>query len=343
MQHRWVGGQLLVALVVVGVVAGCSGRDELRTEPGEDVPAAAVLEPGAEIADGFVVAEGTSVPGGAFPTPGGTYDGVESPRSWVAVIETDRDLPEAVDMYAQQAAELGFSLDWMDDEAFADAGVSRWCGTNVVREVDVSADLDGQPPAGTPLWVECNAAGERVVEGHLERLNISAIRSYPVGWGGPIDSFTISLLRWPPNRGTALLSPSDSVEPSIPVTTLPAPPTVSTLPEPSDGSTMLACNEAITLEPGSQLLGAAFDCTWPNSLLVLEVTGDPDEVFAAYVGQLDGAQGYNPPAQEEDPGSFDGRSVRAAQVSADDSAFLRITMLSGKGAPTVMSIQQQYG
>ena len=129
----------------------------------------------------------------------------------------------------------------------------------------------------------------------------------------------------------------------MPTTKSPAPPTVSTIPAPDEGSPVLSCNEAITLEPGSRLLGAALDCTWPTSILVFEVTGDPDEVFAAYAQQIGAAKGFNPPVKEDVSSEFDGRTVREAGIFADDSSYLRLTMLSGDDRPTVMSIQQVSG
>lgn len=174
MDRRWTAGLLLVMGSAMSAL-GCSDGGEVRTGPDEDratgaaVEAGAVLEPGDAIADGFVVAEGTTVPGGAFPTLGGTYDGVETPRTWSAVVEADGELPEAVGAYAEQATGLGFTL--------FGSGADSACGANVVREVDVMDDVEGQPPAGTPLWVECSVAGERVVGDQLETFEVSAIRS----------------------------------------------------------------------------------------------------------------------------------------------------------------------
>lgn len=341
MGRTWIAGVLLVGSAVVAL--GCSDGGELRTEPAEDRHSRATLEPGDAIADGFVVAEGTTVPGGAFPTLGVTYDGVEAPRTWVAVVETDSQLSDVVGAYVQQAAQLGFSV-YGGDAGFAgDEVAGAACGTNVVREVDVMVDAEGQPPAGTPLWVECGAAGERVVGDQLETFEISAIRSYPSEWAGPSDSFTIGLTRWPSNRGTAPMFSGGSTPPSMPTTTSPAPPSVSTIPAPQEGSPVLSCSDAITFEPGSRFLGAAFDCTWPTSILVFEVTSDPDEVFAAYAQQIGAAKGFNPPVEEDDPTEFDGRTVREAGIFADDSSYLRLTMLSGDDRPTVMSIQQVSG
>lgn len=91
------------------------------------------------------------------------------------------------------------------------------------------------------------------------------------------------------------------------------------------------------------MLGVAYDCVWQTSILVLEVTGDPDEVFGAYARQLGSAQGFNPPTLEESTSEFDRRAVRTAQIFADDSSYLRVTMLSGDDRPTVMTIQETSG
>ena len=340
--RRWIAGIFLVA-GSAGVAVGCSDGGEVRAGPDEKRPSSAVLEPGDAIADGFVVADGTTVPGGAFPTAGGTYDGVETPRTWSAVVETDSELPAIVGSYIEQAAELGFSVYGLGDGPVADEVAGSGCSANVMRELEPSENPAGQPPAGAPLWVECRATAERVVGDQLELFEVSAIRSYAAEWGGPSDSFTVGLTRWPSNRGTEPMFPGGFEPPGMPTTALQAPPTVSTLPAVNEGSTILSCNEAITLEPGSRLLGAAFDCSWPSSTLVLEVTGDPEDVFAAYALQIGKAAGFNPPVEEEDASEFDGRSVRVAQISGDDSSYLRITMLSGDDGPTVMSIQQVAG
>jgi hypothetical protein len=129
----------------------------------------------------------------------------------------------------------------------------------------------------------------------------------------------------------------------VTTTTLPPPPTVSTLPAASEGSAISPCNRSIVLEPGSRVLGVAFDCVWQSSIVVLEVTGDPDEVFGAYARQLGSAQGFNPPTLEESTSEFDRRAVRTAQIFADDSSYLRVTMLSGDDRPTVMTIQETSG
>lgn len=342
MHRRWVAG-LIVVTGCMAAILGCSDGGEVRAGPGEEHPDGAVLQPGDVIADGFVVAESTTVPGGAFPALGSTYDGVEAPRTWSAVVETDLELPEVVGAYAQQASDLGFSLGAQGYGTTADAAADSACSANVVQQVDVMEGAEGQPPAGTPLSIACSVTGERVRGDQLETFEVYAIRSYSTHWSGPSNSFTIGLTLWPPNRGTAEMFPVEPVASSGPTTSFPAAPAVSTLPAAREGSTVLACNDHITLEPESRLLGAAFDCSWPYSTLVLEVTGDPDKVFNAYSRQITSARGFNPPVTDEAADTFDGRSVRTAQVFGDDSSYLRITMLSGGNSPTVMSIQDVSG
>ncbi len=333
---------LAVALVAIALIgAGCTsdGTEVRAGAGGNDVgQLGPVLQAGDPIADGFVVAEGTSVPGGAFPTLGATYDGIPDQRSWSAVVESDLDLPAVLAAYVDQAIALGYTVHGfeagMTPEQAADAG----CSANLAEPSDVA----DQPPPGTPLRVECGVTAERVVDGALESVEIRGARSYESQAEWPADHFRLSLLRWPEERGAAPLLPPNT-EPTLPTPPLPPPPPVSTVPEVTEGEVPVDCAAGIAIEPGSRLLGVAFDCTWGADDLVIEVTGDPTEVFDAYVEQIGSTPGFNPPVEPEAPSEFDGRPVESSAIWSDDSSMLRVVMLSGDDRPPVILVEHLSG
>lgn len=339
---RWRAAALAVALVAIALVAsGCSsdGAGEIQSGAGgNDVgQLGAVLQPGDPIADGFVVAEGTSVPGGAFPTLGATYDGIPDQRSWSAVVESDLDLPAVLAAYVDQAISLGYTVHGFEAGTTPEQAAEAGCWANLSQESDVA----DQPPPGTPLWLECGATAERVVDGALESVDIRGARSYESMAEWPIDHFGVSLLRWPPEHGADPLWPPNP-EPTVPAPPLPSAPPLSTVPEAGEGEAPIDC-VPITIEPGSRLIGLGFHCSWDADDLVIEVTGDADAVFAAYVEQIGAARGFNPPVEHEAPSEFDGRSVESAAIWADDSSMLRATMLSGDDRAPVILVEHLSG
>jgi hypothetical protein len=345
---RWRAAASAVALVTVALVAvalvasGCSsdGSGQVESGPGgNDVgQLGAVLQPGDPIADGFVVAEGTSVPGGAFPTLGATYDGIPDQRSWSAVVESDMDLPAMFAAYVDQAIALGYTVHGFEAGTTPEQAAATGCSANLSEP----NDLPDQPPPGTPLRVECGATAERIVDGALESVEIRGARSYEAQAEWPIDHFGLSLLRWPRERGADPLLPPNP-EPTVPTPPLPPAPPVSTVPEVTEGEAPIDCSAPVAIEPGSRLLGIGFDCSWGAYDMVVEVTGDPAEVFEAYVAQIGSAQGFNPPVEHESPSEFDGRAVESAAIWADGSSMLRLAMLSGDDRNPVILVEHLSG
>lgn len=339
---RWRAAALAVALVAVALVAsGCSsgGAGEVESGAGgNDIgQLGPVLQPGDPIADGFVVAEGTSVPGGAFPTLGATYDGFPDQRSWSAVVESDLDLPAMLAAYVDQAIALGYTVHGFEAGTTPERAADVGCSANLAEPNDVS----DQPPPGTPLRIECGATAERVVDGALESVEIRGARSYESQAEWPIDHFGLSLLRWPEERSAHPLLPNP--DPTVPPPSLPPAPPVSTVPEVTEGDAPIDCSAPIAVEPGSRLLGIGFDCSWGAYDMVVEVTGDPAEVFDAYVAQIRSMEGFNPPTEAEPSSEFDGRSVESSAVWGDDSSMLRVTMLSGDDRTPVILVEHLSG
>ena len=334
-----------VAAIGAAVLAGCGseGTADGTSDPGIGAEGTepGVLVAGAPIADGFVVADGTTVPGGAFPTTGVQWNGDPSTRSWVAVVQSELDLPELLASYVQQAIDLGYRVPGfavgVDASAAADAG----CSVNLAQDNSDQPHLPPQPPVGAPLFVSCTASGEKVVDGQIQQVYISGERSYPVA-AAPVDVFTLSLTRHPASRGTGPILGEPSELDAAMLGNLPAAPPMSTVPEVTEGATGIECT-ATRIEPGSRVIGMGFDCSWGSFEIVTEVTGAPAQVFDAYVEQLGAADGYNPPVRHDDPAEFDGRQMRRASIYGDDGSYLRVTMLTGGDAPPTLLISHMSG
>lgn len=336
----------IVAFLGVLGVPACGSDDTDAGVPREDerdrASESVVLEPGASIADGFVVAEGTTVPGGAFPTPGMTYSGDPSTRSWVAVIQTELELPEVLASYAQQVVDLGYRVPGFSDGVDAAAAAETGCSANLAQDNSDQPQLPPQPPVGTPLFVSCSVAGEKVVDGQLELVDFRSERSYPAMAEQPVDIAVLTLTRRPASAGTTPTLRDVTELDAQELGRLPAPPPVSTVPEVTEGGTPVGWS-SVQIEPGTRVLGIGFNCSWGGFEVVTEVTGDPDEVFDAYVAQLGAIPGYNPPVKIAEPSEFDGRAVRSAAIWGDDSSYVRLTMLAGRNAPALLLISHLSG
>lgn len=340
------------AVVCVVLAAACSSEEQLDSGNADDESAESsgdvVLQPGEPIADGFLVADGTSVPGGAFPEAGGTFNGDPAPRAWSAVITSDLDLEDAVAAYAAQMVELGFR--GYSGTPIADVAslAVRPCGTTLAQDTSDQPALTNQPEPGTPLLQSCELGGERVVDGSLQVVHLVAERSHPAMSSFPVDTIVLGSTTLPASRGTEPLYPDQpdqaGAEPDASTSgeSVLGPP-VSTFPAQVGDAVPPGCSSRVVIEPGSHFLGAAYDCFYRGFTLVLEVTGDPTEVFDAYVRQIDEAPGYNGSPEVDDVDDFDGRQVRTAQIWGDDSSSLRVTMLQGGDRPTVLQIAHQAG
>lgn len=357
-RRRWIVATAAAVLVVgaLGAFAGLqltadttdrvdAGPAQGVETPGEAASDEAVLQPGDAIAEGFVVADATVVPGGAFPTRGWTYDGMPTQRTWSAVVESDRELPEVIAAYANQAKALGYSLPGFDTTVDPEVVATEACEVTLAQDNSDVVGATSQPRPGTPLFDECRVDASRVVDGRRENVAIGGGRTYPAAGEWPMDYILLSFSQSLPNEGTGLPpSASDSQEPTM-VKPMPGSgPPPSSVPDPIDGEPLIVCASSARIEPGSRLLGAGFDCAGvPYSYIVTEVMDDPEAVFDAYVQQINDATGYNPPVKVEKPSKFDGRNVYTAAIWGDDSSMLRVTMLTGGDRPAILIITSLSG
>lgn len=305
------------SVVSLLVLAACG-------DPGAEAPAASsgsvtagvtTLGPGTRIDDDFVVPAAAELL--MWPVP---VHAASPSEGWVASMAIT-DAVAVINDLAAQAEAAGFELQ---------AGTSPTCedtGT-VVLESD----------GGDGVW--CSASGYRHTDAGGEELVLSSI----VGRGPAAGEDTASA-----SIAVRLLAPGEQI-PAAPPGSSPAPrfepgesdvdPVVPdhTPPELEPGE-LLAPRFEERLVEGSQLVVPVVDERCQGGLLAtLEVTGEPDRVFDAYVEQMAAwaAEYGNPPELIE--GELLGRRVVEAYASVDGVPYYARMAVGEGDEPTRLEL-----
>ncbi len=298
---------------------------EARVDADDELPAL-VLEPGDSLPNGFVVADGTSVPGGVFPEMGDRSAATFTSAD--VQIEVPGDMTAAVRDYLDQAVEVGYALiAHQEDDAC-------WYQPLEVEQ--------GAPQPAEPAFVRlhCSVSGTRSTPDGQEQFRLDAERTYPVAALQPVNALRIgfSASNVPPTSAWRSIAPAALPEPG-------SGPSTPEVPLDLPGSVDPLCGPAMELVEGSRILAVTTDCG-RRSRVALAVTGDPDEVYSAYVEQV---RAVDPQySQPLEPSSFElsdvqgrffepGRFVHVDGVMWDDGSTLEVRMLDGDGvhAPTL--------
>jgi hypothetical protein len=320
----WRIGLVVVALAVVavgvgvGVVVG-SDDDPAEGEPAADAQAddatgpvipSAVGAPGTSLGDGFSVAEGTVLIGDPIPNGlVGLQDGVEIvDEGWTATLLVDGAEPRAlVDAYLAQAEAAGL------------VPMSSGCGLDVEALVCGGGARSADRAEARSLLVR-TVRGPRndLVSDHVE-VRYSTIDR---GW-----------------RHSGDIPFADDGPPDLePVTAWPPLPAVGE-PISSDGEV----RTPIPVQEGSRLAGPvhlSLDDATGGIVALLEVTGDPDEVFRSYLDVVGEAEGFQPSTTDERTiGDAAVTEVSTFQAGGD---HLELTLVERPGRPVWLAIRGSH-
>ncbi len=322
----------LAAAVVVAALVSVSCGDS--SPEASDVTAAGgaasgelvVLGPGTPIAAGFVVPDDAVLLAPPIPTEDGTGDD----RGWVAQFRP-RDPVTTFEDLVGQAQELGF-------EVGSPAVDPCFAVPDERTVVDWSAVVASEPfPDGVePKSIACTAIGYRDSDGESEEVFIST-EQFLVGATTSQGSISVGPpLSDPRPIGTGQFD----LQPLVPTQVRPASAEVAMEPPDfavGDALDPMAGPDGPTLIAGSRLSA-------PRDLRIcqggffapLDVTGDPDEVFAGYVDHVrSAATAYGAPVETTSTTLFSRRIERAWATIGDDSSMMTATMVVGiDGEPT---------
>lgn len=316
---------VVVALLLVGA---CSAGDD-AADPGPDpdgrpgpVDLAGPDEP---IADGFVVPDGARLLLPPVPIGGSTFDGVEPESMWSARLFPEDPVVTFVGL-VDQAVGLGFELR-SRDAAGAPCRVS-------VDGIPEAGGLGTAPPVapvpeGTELAAfQCEATGWRTVDGRQEELRLD-VRHVPAASSDSVDATaTITLQRWPegtePTRWGVPVVPLPDTAYDLGLHADPTPPTI----EPGDIFSTSRADAALT--EGSRPVAPPRDSLCEGGFsVVLDVTGDPDEVFETYGDQIRAWTGAIGVTVDERQSTLFGRAIKEIHGRGDDSSDYAAVMVEG--------------
>ena len=294
--------------------------DAAGTSDGE-LPAL-VLEPGDELPNGFVVADGTSVRGGVFPEQGDRSAATFTSSS--VQIEVPGDMTTAVRAYLDQAVELGHSL------------VARNHDDACWRDPLETAEGAPAPDEPTFVRLRCGVTGTRSTPAGHEQFRLEALRTYPVPGLDPVNSLRIefSATDVPPTSAWRSIAPGALPEPG-------GGPPAPEVPLEFPGAVDPLCGPALEVVEGSEILAVTADCG-RSSRVALAVTGDPDRVYGEYLEQIRQVDPVYSTARDSNVfelfdvhGGFPepGRRVHSDGVSWDDGSHLEVRLLDGDGVP----------
>ena len=238
------------------------------------VASSASGSPGSALPDGFVVADGSTLVGGAIPTGvTGTLNGVPvADQGWTALLVVDGDAEDVVENYIAQAEAQGLHL----------------------RQPPEMVTVDGEPIViGPPghTWARCAGAAnsDYVCGAHLQSVGRTSPRSVSIELtrgGTPerplshaVVTYATTDLAWEHGGSDAFGDPA-AIDPDAP----------SSWPTPPSAGESLDSGQGplgdLTVEPGSEVAGPPYGDGYTATLAVLEVTDDPEAVLDAYRSQL---------------------------------------------------------
>jgi hypothetical protein len=305
----------LVVPLLVLTACGDPDTETLAESDGSAPEGATTLGPGTRINEDFVVPAAAELL--LWPVP---VSAASPSQGWAASMTTS-DAVAVINDLAEQAEAAGFEPQadaaptCEDTETVvleSDGGAGVWCSTVGYRRTD----------AGTEELVLSSIVGRGPTAGEDTATASIAVR--PLAPGGQISVV-------PPvsSPGQRFVPGQSGVEPAVPDQ---APPEL----EPGE---LLAPRFEERLVEGSQLVVAVVDERCQGGLLAtLEVTGDPDRVFDAYVEQMAAwAEEYgNPPEVTE--GELFGRRVVEAYASVDGVPYFARMAVGEDDEPTRLEL-----
>lgn len=312
-------------------LVGCSDSGMERSDTGQR-PSSELVEfdAGTSIGEGFVVPDETTMM--LQPVPSGPLANENVP--WTAHLLSE-DPVVTFNAFAEQATDLGFELFKIGDDPCYSAPVLE-----ALTELPASWSLGAPlPPNVAVQSIDCVATGAREVAGVTQTLFIQSTRDYATQIGAR-SSVTFDPVGavYAANVGGLALTPSEVLAPDAPVDT--GPPAVGA-GEPLAPTT----GGPLTLVEGSRLVTPIDDVFCQSGVFaVLDVTGDPSEVFGAYVDQVaEWAEAYGSPPKATSLELL-GRQVDHTSTHIVENAEVHIAMVTGiNGEPTRMLVNSCDG
>jgi hypothetical protein len=282
------------------------------------------FSPGEPVADGFVVPEGSELLLPPAPIENRTFDGSSAERRWTAWLLPERPVALVADVVGQAEA-MGFSLTGQQ------RGTACLIGSN---DQYPTVDLSSPTPSEPLTAIVCHVRGSREVDDRVETLYLRTEQAAP-GQFGIMNTATLTFERWPVG-----VNPTFPGEPLVPIPTdrLDLSLDVDLDPPPLEpGASISTSGTEATLIEGSEVVAPINDeiCQGGFST-VLEVTGDPDEVYQGYVTQLRDWLTWVEPADrevDEEESMLLGRTIQHARVYGDDSSIYHVVMVAGEDEP----------
>ena len=300
--------RLFLAAVVVVAACGGDGDDDPQATEIAGIP---VLEghtagPGAELGDGFTVADGSVLLGDPVPT-GVAFEHRGEPiddRGWRALLLVTGDAGEVLESYARQAAAVGLPL------------TSRYGEGRCVDDFTsvVTCDLRGQVGSdfdGRSIALELQRGTAR--SRHAPRSHL--LMSY-------------SETGEPPYR----TSPVDVCPRCRDVVPPPAPTGWPPLPAVGERYESTGNRRAGLVEPGSHLVAHPASLAIAGTVALFVVTDDPEEVLDRYMAQQ-GADQVFEERRRDDGATVIRRSWRAGGGEYDADVVIR------DGRPTYLLME----
>jgi hypothetical protein len=293
-----------------------------------------VLGPGTPIADGFVVPDDAILL--ALPGPDGDGPG------WVASLRPQDPVSTFTDLVAQAQA-AGFELgSFSVDPCYAVPD------ERTINGQEYPAPFEPLPEGVEPSSIDCAATGYRDTDDGIEEITIRTeqrLARVPPTSSGSIGVRPLAegAERRPIGTGQFDLQPL--------VATRVRPSSTEVAMDPPDLDVGAPLNSMAgaggpTLAEGSRLAAPINQPICQGGFLAaLDITGDPGEVFAAYVEQIrDAAADYGSPPEVTSTTLFGRRVDHAWATIGDASSTMRATMITGDGSePTRLLLEQCNG
>ncbi len=306
-RRRWV-----VAFGVVAVLAAAGAWVLLRDSRADPTTLGG---PGTPLGDGFSVVEGTRLLGTPIPFGPTGLDGEQrlyENAGWTAnLVVTGGDPDRIVGTYLEQAAEVGIDLQ-TEPSCVADAEMT-YCG-------GAAWATDG---------TDTREARVTLLRGEQ---------------GGLVSDHVILWYSEPGVVGQRIEDPRPQRDPSPPP--VPPPPSPSMPPLPDTGEpigTAGEVNAEVLVQEGSRLAGPPrlhLNDATGGIVAVLELTGDPQDVFSSYLDHLADLDIGGTDAGVER--RVDDARVTTAYTGNYGGDYFVLTMIERPGEPTWLAIEANH-
>lgn len=298
----------------------------------------AVLGPGTPIAEDFVVPDDAVLLAGPMPV----VDVRGRETGWIAHLRP-RDPVSTFNDLASQAGELGFELGSSSSDPCSAVPDERSLG-----DVELDEPFGVLPDGVEPSSINCTGIGFRETDDGLERVFLNIEQRLYGDRPTSVGTMEVTLLpegsefpRIGPGQFDLQRVVPSQVRPSsreIPMD----PPDLSA----GDALDPMAGADGPTLVAGSRPVTPIDAPICQGGFrTALDVTGDPDEVLAAYIEQIrDAAEQFGRPPELTSTTLFGRRVERAVATIDDASSTMSATMVVGEGdEPTRLLLEQCNG